>query len=225
MRLRNAPKARGRWGEQQPEERARDGGLVRTCRFRDRGQSVDGEDGAAAARRRSSALPGGQTLVIDAKCSLNAYQDAFDEVDDDERARHASRPMSPSIRNHVNTLGTKAYWAQFDDAPDYVIMFIPGEHFLSAALEQDPTLWDYAFEQARAARDPDQSGRDRPDRRGVWRQERLAKEARADRRAWQGVVRRLAKADRRIMREVGKNFATVEQRLQPDRRQLRVARC
>ena len=110
-------------------------------------------------------VPGGNSLVIDAKVSLNDYQDAFGAIDDAERAaglvRHAA-----SMRAHVNALGAKAYWSQFDDAPDYVIMFVPGEHFLSAALEQDPTLVGFRVRPPRAAGDPDQPDRDRAHGRG-----------------------------------------------------------
>ena len=90
-------------------------------------------------------VPGGNSLVIDAKVSLNAYQDAFGAVDEREREIHLAAHAA-AMKAHVNTLGAKAYWSQFDDAPDYVIMFVPGEHFLTAALEQDNQLWDYAFD-------------------------------------------------------------------------------
>src|SRR3546814_1438810 len=76
---------------------------------------------------------------------LNAYQDAFSAVDDAERLSHLAAHCG-SMKAHVNALGSKNYWNEFADAPDYVIMFVPGEHFLSAALEHDPTLWDFAFQ-------------------------------------------------------------------------------
>ena len=138
-------------------------GPARACRFPDRG--VGRRRGrAAAARRRSFALPGGRKLVIDAKCSLNAYLDACDEVDDDKREA-CFRAHVASIRNHAQQLGSKAYWAQFGDAADYVVMYIPGEHFLTAALEQDPTPVGLGVRAAGAARDADQPRRDRHDRR------------------------------------------------------------
>src|SRR6476659_5378367 len=142
--LRNAPKARGRWGEQQLRNVLESCGLSEHCDFATEVSVTDGEGG----RLRPDVVvrvPGGQSLVIDAKVSLNAYQDAFGAVDDSERAAHLAAHAT-AIRAHVNTLGAKAYWSQFPDAPDYVVMFIPGEHFLSAALEQDHALWDYAFD-------------------------------------------------------------------------------
>jgi DNA recombination protein RmuC len=90
-------------------------------------------------------LPGGRQLIIDAKCSLNAYLDACDEVDEDKRAA-CFRAHVASIRTHAQQLGSKAYWAQFGDSAELVVMYVPGEHFLNAALELDPTLWEWAFE-------------------------------------------------------------------------------
>src|SRR3546814_5701833 len=94
-------------------------------------------------------VPGGQNLVIDAKVSLNAYQDAFGAVDENEKVAHLAAHAA-AMRAHVNMLGAKNYWNQFDDTPDFVVMFVPGEHFLAAALDQDHELWDYAFEIGRA---------------------------------------------------------------------------
>jgi DNA recombination protein RmuC len=89
-------------------------------------------------------LPEGRKLIIDAKCSLNAYLDGCDEVDDDKR-KACFKAHLGSILRHVQQLGSKAYWSQFGDAADYVIMYIPGEQFLTAALEEDPELWEKAF--------------------------------------------------------------------------------
>src|SRR5690349_2993425 len=138
--LRNAPKARGRWGEQQLRNVLESCGLTEHCDFETE-VSLSLEGGGRLRPDVTLRVPGGQSLVIDAKVSLNAYQDAFGAVDEAERALHLAA-HALAIKAHVNTLGNKAYWAQFDDAPDYVVMFIPGEHFLSAALEQDGKLWD-----------------------------------------------------------------------------------
>jgi len=141
--LRSSPKARGRWGEQSLRNVLEHAGLSEYVDFRTE-VSVDGEDG----KLRPDVvvrLPGGRQLIIDAKCSLNAYLDACDEVDEDKRAA-CFRAHVASIRNHAQQLGSKAYWAQFGDSAELVVMYVPGEHFLNAALELDPTLWEWAFE-------------------------------------------------------------------------------
>ena len=94
-----------------------------------------------------------------------------------------------AIRAHVNTLGAKAYWAQFEDAPDYVVMFIPGEHFLTAALEQDPTLWDYAFDKKVLLATPDQPHSDRAHRRCSVAPGALGQRGASNWRARQGTLR------------------------------------
>ena len=173
--LRNAPKSRGRWGEQQLKNVLETCGLTENCDFQTE-VSVDGEDG----RLRPDVIiriPGGRTLIIDAKVSLNAYQDAFGAVDEAERqiglAGHAA-----AMRAHVNTLGNKAYQTQFGNSPDYVIMFVPGEHFLSAALEHDPTLWDFAFDKKVLLATPTNLIAIARSVASVWQQEALAKNAR-----------------------------------------------
>ena len=173
--LRAAPKARGRWGEQQLRN------VLETCGLAEHTDftlevSVMTEDG----RMRPDAIvrvPGGRALVIDAKVSLNAYQDAFAAIDEAERARHLVT-HSAAMKAHVTTLAAKAYWNQFEDAPDYVIMFVPGEHFLAAALESDPTLWDYAFDRRVLLATPTNLVAIARTVAAVWRQEKLAVEAR-----------------------------------------------
>jgi DNA recombination protein RmuC len=114
--------------------------------------------------------------VIDAKVSLNAYQAAFEADDDAERARHLDL-HAKAMRGHVQTLGTKAYQTQFEDAPDYVVMFVPGEHFVAAALEQDPELWDFAFRNKVLLATPTNLVAICRTVAQVWRQDGLAREA------------------------------------------------
>ncbi|MFZ1366055.1 MAG: DNA recombination protein RmuC, partial [Sphingorhabdus sp.] len=172
--LRNAPKARGRWGEQQLKNVLESCGLSEHVDFVTE-QSVNVEDG----RLRPDAIiriPGGRSLVIDAKVSLNDYQDGFNADDDDVRELAMTRHTA-SMKNHVEGLSRKAYWDQFDDAPDYVIMFVPGEHFLAAALEHEPALWDLAFEKRVLLATPTNLVAIARTVASVWRQEGLAREA------------------------------------------------
>ena len=203
--LRNAPKARGRWGEQQLRNVLESCGLSEHCDFATE-VSVRDEEGGRLRPDVVVRVPGGQSLVIDAKVSLNDYQDAFGAVDEVDRATHLTAHAA-AIRAHVNTLGAKAYWSQFDDAPDYVVMFIPGEHFLTAALEQDPSLWDDAFEKKVLLATPTNLIAIARTVAAVWRQEKLAKEARQIGELGKELYERLAKAADDL-RKVGSGLST-----------------
>ena len=199
--LRNAPKARGRWGEQQLRNVLESCGLTEHCDFETEVSRAT-EDGLRLRPDVILRVPGGQSLVIDAKVSLNSYQDAFGSVDETERSLHLAAHAA-AIKNHVNTLGNRAYWAQFDEAPDYVVMFIPGEHFLSAALEQDGKLWDYAFDKRVLLATPTNLIAIARTVAAVWRQENLAKEARQIGELGKELYDRLAKAAQDLKRVGG----------------------
>jgi DNA recombination protein RmuC len=202
--LRNAPKARGRWGEQQLRNVLETCGLSEHADFQTE-VSVEGQEG----RQRPDVIiriPGGQSLVVDAKVSLNAYQDAFESTDEEPRAAFLAAHAA-AMKNHVNTLGAKAYWNQFEAAPDYVIMFVPGEHFLSAALENDPSLWDYAFEKQVLLATPTNLIAIARTVAAVWRQERLADDAREIAAVGKELYARLATMGGHVAR-VGRNLDT-----------------
>lgn len=172
--LTNAPKARGRWGERALQNVLEQCGLSQHTDF-NLEHSLDTEDG----RLRPDAVvhvPGQKKLVIDAKVSLNAYQAAFEAADDAERKRHLDL-HAKSMRGHVQTLGAKAYQSQFDEAPDYVVMFVPGEHFVAAALEHDPELWDFAFHNKVLLATPTNLVAIARTVAMVWKQDQLAREA------------------------------------------------
>ena len=172
--LRSSPKARGRWGEQSLRNVLTQAGLVEGVDFEIE-VSVNTEDG----RLRPDVvvnLPSNRKLVIDAKCSLNAFLEACEEVDDEKRLACFQAHVA-SMRNHIQQLGSKAYWAQFGDSADYVIMYIPGEHFLTAALEQDPGLWEWAFERKVLLATPTNLVAIARTVATVWKQEKLAAEA------------------------------------------------
>jgi DNA recombination protein RmuC len=140
--LTSSPKQRGRWGEKSLENVLVQAGLVKGIDF-NMEVSIDGGDGQLRPDAVVN-LPEGRKLIIDSKCSLNAYLEGCDEVDDDKRSVCFKAHLDSIVR-HTRQLGSKAYWAQFGDAADYVIMYIPGEQFLSAALDLDPELWENAF--------------------------------------------------------------------------------
>ena len=201
--LRNAPKARGRWGEQQLKNVLESCGLSEHADFQTEVSVADGEGG----RLRPDVIvrvPGGQSLVIDAKVSLNAYQDAFGAVDEVERATHLAAHAA-AMKNHVNMLGAKSYWNQFDDTPDYVVMFVPGEHFLAAALDHDHELWDYAFDRKVLLATPTNLIAIARTVAAVWRQEKLAGQAREIAALGKELYARMSVMGSHIAR-VGKNL-------------------
>ena len=172
--LTSSPKQRGRWGEQSLRNVLVQAGLVEGVDF-EMEVSVNSDEG----RLRPDAvvnLPQGRKLIIDAKCSLNAYLDACDEVDDDKRTACFKAHLASIVR-HAQQLGSKNYWAQFGEAADYVIMYIPGEHFLTAALEQDSELWEKAFKDRVLLATPTNLVAIARTVASVWKQEKLAAEA------------------------------------------------
>jgi DNA recombination protein RmuC len=198
--LTNAPKARGRWGERALQNLLEQCGLAEHTDFTLE-HSIDTDEG----RLRPDAIvnvPGQKKLVIDAKVSLNAYQAAF-EADDDEERRRQLETHAKSMRGHVQTLGAKSYQSQFEEAPDYVVMFVPGEHFVAAALEADPELWDFAFEKRVLLATPTNLVAICRTVAQVWRQDSLAREAQEIGRMGAELYERLAVAAEHLKRVGG----------------------
>ena len=139
------PQVRGRWGELHLRRAVELAGLVSRCDF-DEQVTTTGDDG----RQRPDLvvhLAGGRHVVVDAKVPLEGFLDAVEcpEFHDDERAAHLAR-HARHVRQHVDALAAKAYWRSLPGTPEFVVMFVPGEAFLSAAMESDPALLEYAAE-------------------------------------------------------------------------------
>ena len=140
VRALRAPAVRGRWGEIQLRRVVELAGMVAHCDFVEQ-PTLQTEDG----RLRPDLIvhpPGGKTIVVDAKTPLNAYLEALDAPDDESRGRLLDQHAA-QVRGHIEKLSRKAYSEQLDTAPDFVVLFLPGEVFFSAALERDPTLIEY----------------------------------------------------------------------------------
>ena len=138
-----APQIRGRWGETTLRRVVELAGMVKHCDFTEQ-ETLESD----AGRQRPDmivTLPGGRSIAVDSKVPLSAFLDAAGARDDTSR-REALRRHSQQVAEHVAKLSTKAYWSQLQPSPEMVILFLPGDHFFSAALEFNPTLIEDAID-------------------------------------------------------------------------------
>jgi DNA recombination protein RmuC len=132
-----APQVRGRWGEITLKRVAELAGMVERCDFVE--QTTQETESGRIRPDMTVRLPGDRTIVVDAKVPLTAYLDAVAATSEADRKNSLMR-HSQQVAKHVDQLSNKTYWAQFQPAPEFVILFLPGDHFFSAALEYKPSL-------------------------------------------------------------------------------------
>jgi DNA recombination protein RmuC len=137
-----SPQVRGRWGEHQLRRVVEAAGLLEHCDF---AEQVTGSTDLQVVRPDLVVrLHGGRSVVVDAKAPLDAYLSAMEARDDRGRDAHLDA-HARHLRGHVDALAAKSYWAAFDQAPEFVVLFVPADPFLDMALRRDPTLLEYAF--------------------------------------------------------------------------------
>jgi DNA recombination protein RmuC len=139
-----SPVVRGQWGEIQLRRVVEMAGMLNYCDFIEQ-ETLKTEAGALRPDLIVK-LPAGKTIVVDAKAPVSNYLDAMAAVDDGER-KIKLQAFAKLVRDRVAELGRKSYWDQFQETPELVVMFLPGDHFYSAALQEDPSLLEFGVEQ------------------------------------------------------------------------------
>ena len=197
-----APQVRGRWGELQLRNVVESAGMVEHVDFVEQ-PSFTTDDGALRPDLIVT-LPGEKHVVVDAKVAFNGYLEAMEAKDDQVRGKRLTA-HARHVREHIDSLGAKSYWEHVPHTPEFVVMFLPAEVFLNAALEEDPTLLERAFEKNVVLATPATLVALLRTVAYTWRQERLADDAAQVFTAGRELHKRLG--------TLGKHLATLGKRL------------
>ena len=139
-----APQVRGQWGEMHLRRTVEMAGMINYCDFEEQ-SSVETEEGQRQRPDMLIRLPNERRVVVDSKVPIAAYLDAL-ETDSTEVQSERMQAHARHLRTHIKDLSTKAYWSQFENAPEFVVLFVPNEAIFSAALEEDPSLIELGVE-------------------------------------------------------------------------------
>ncbi|GAA1588376.1 DNA recombination protein RmuC [Actinoplanes couchii] len=137
-----APQVRGRWGEHQLKRIVEAAGLLEHCDFAEQVTATTDDHGVRPDL--VVRLHGGRTVVVDAKAPLEGYLSAMEARDEHTRDGHLDQ-HARHLRGHIDALAGKRYWSAFESSPDFVVLFVPADPFLDAALQRDPALMEHAF--------------------------------------------------------------------------------
>jgi DNA recombination protein RmuC len=199
------PHTRGRWGELQLRRVVELAGMTAHCDFVEQA-SVRDDDGGLLRPDLVVKLPGGRQVIVDAKAPLHAFLDAS-EAEDETTRTAALAAHARLLREHLRRLSAKAYWDQLDATPEFVLLFLPGEHFWNAALEADPALLEEGARQSVLVATPTTLIALLRAVAYGWQQERVAEDARAVAQLGRDLHRRLETFAEHLQR-VGRGLQT-----------------
>jgi DNA recombination protein RmuC len=223
-----APQGRGRWGELTLRRVVELAGMAAQCDFYEQESLTSGN-----GRSRPDMLirlPGGRIIAVDAKAPLGAFQEAIGAADDTARKSALTR-HSQLVARHVDQLAAKQYWAQIQPSPELVVLFLPGDHFLTAALEGNPALLENAIAQKVVLATPSTLISALAGVAHGWRQQQVIENAELIRQTasdvyerlltWQGYYADMGGALERAVHSYNRSVASWESRLVPSMRRIR----